>query len=260
MKITSLKNFKKTLLIALTIFVGQGVFGQDGFYVGLEMGVLSGRFHYTNEKGYSLSQGCIGTEVGAHFGKRKNGFYFQTGIYRDRPYHPFVEINYETWKPAKSFSASKGIENYRIPLYVGKEFKIYKRFYGGIGIGFNTIISRDIGKVSGFGVVYYDPTQPDLTASGDSTWGDLRVDHRFNFGFESVFTLGLRSKGNFDYFLKAAYLAHFQPFSNETITHYSNTEVITATRVGLNSMTIGLGLSYRFQSRNRENEPTETIF
>ena len=259
MNSSSINNIRKATLIALTLFIGQGVFGQDGFYAGIEMGVLSGRFHYTNEKGYSLSQGCIGDVIGVHFGKRKDGFYFQTGIYRDRPDHPFAEINYETWEPSKSFTATNGMESYRIPLYVGKEFKIYKRFYGSIGLGFNTIISRDIGEVSGFGVAYYDQDYNN-TLSGDSTWGALSVDRRVNFGFESVFTLGMRSKGNFDYFLKAGYLAHFQPFSNETITHYSNREVITATRVGLNSMTIGFGLSYRFQSRNRESEPTETIF
>ncbi|NEN23826.1 hypothetical protein G3O08_09965 [Cryomorpha ignava] len=258
MNISSLTNYKKSILIVLTLFLGQGVFGQNGFYAGVEMGVLSGRFHYTNEKGYSLSQGSVGTIVGVHFGKRKNGFYYQTGIYRSKPYHPFAEINYDTWKPSKSFSASDGIENYRIPLYVGKEFKIYKRFYGGVGLGFNTIISRDVGVVSGFGTVYYDPSQPVLTATGDSTWGVVRVESRWNFGFESVFTIGMRSKGNFDYFLKAGYLAHFKPFSNETIIHYSNQETITASRVGLNSLTISFGLSYRF--RNRIRDSTEKAF
>lgn len=249
---------QKSILFILTIFFCNGIFGQDGYYAGLELGFLSGRYHYINDRGYSMSQGGIGNQIGAHFGKRKSGFYFQTGLYRCLPLHPISDIDYDTSEPTKSIDFIDAIENYMISFSLGKELKISKRFYAGIGIGLSSIVARDIGEIGVIGMRYYDPNQPLGTLSGDSTMGVVSVDRRINFGLESAFKLSFRSKGHFDYFLKAGYMAHFRPFSNDVITHYSDSGTISAHRVGLNWMNLAFGLSYRF--RNRADNPAESTF
>jgi len=243
---------KNLFLILTSIFIAGTSLAQSGLYIGYENGGLFDRYHYVNSKGISLSQTSIGGVLGLYVGYKHNSYNLETGLYGYYSSIPFIDYNYNTGEASKSNSMGSGTESLIIPIRLGKEFLIAEqKIFIKPEFAFNTIISRDYSEnqptmgwgenVSAFpGDINFTPTSSDSTRAYGYTTSKL------NFSFETSLSTGYRFKKKADIYIKGSYVANFRPLYYETITHYSDTEIVNATRVNVNSFLLQIGLKYYF--------------
>lgn len=246
---------KKLPLILFSLFISGICLSQNGFYVGYENGGLFDRFHYVNSKGFELTQTSIGGVLGGIVGYKYKNYSLETGFYGYYSNSPFVEYNYSTSEVSKSNSSGSGAESWIIPLRLGMEFLIAKqKVFFKPEIAFNTFISRDYSENQpsmGWGEnVAAFPGDPNfIPTTSDSTRAFGYITSKMNFGIETSLSIGYRFKQKVDIFIKGSYLANFRPLYYETITHYSEAEIVDATSVNVNSFLMQIGLKYYFAKR-----------
>ncbi|MBK6964408.1 MAG: hypothetical protein IPH20_10865 [Bacteroidales bacterium] len=96
------------------------------------------------------------------------------------------------------------------------------------------------------------PGDPNFIAiSADSTRAYGYVTSKLSFAIETGLSAGYRFRKKADIYIKGSYLANFHPLYYETITHYSETETVTATSTTVNSFLLQIGLKYYF-AKNRK--------
>ncbi len=229
-------------------------FSQGGFYVGYENGGLFDRFHYVNDKGYTLSQTSIGGILGGYAGYKSKGFSIETGFYALYPAVPFVDYDYNTGEAGKSNSSSSGDGYFMIPLRISKEFLFAKeKFFVKPEFSFNTIYSRDYSEgqsTSDWGEGIELPGNIIHNSSGDSTIAYGYYTSLWNFALETNLSAGYRFKKRADIYVKWSYSAYFKPLYYETITHYSGSgEQVEASRVNMNASLFQIGLKFYFKKQ-----------
>jgi hypothetical protein len=248
---------RKSLMILTTFILSVACTAQNGFYLGYENGGLFDRYQYINSKGFSLSQSSIGGVLGGYVGYKYNSYSLETAFYGYYSTHPFVDYDYSSGIPAKSSSMGSGADSWVIPVRFGKEFTFSdQKFFLKPEIAFSTIISRDYSENQpsmGWGEnVSAFPGDPNYIPTGsDSTRTFGYIPSKFNFGIETGLSAGYRVRKKFDVYIKGSYLATFSPIYYETITHYSETEIVNATSASVNSFQIQIGLKYYFTKREK---------
>ncbi len=248
---------KKLLSILFTLSISGICLSQNGFYVGYENGGLFDRFHYVNSKGFELTQTSIGGVLGGIVGYKYKSYSLETGFYGYFSNSPFVDYNYYTSEVSKSNSSGSGAESWVIPIRLGMEFLTARqKIFFKPEIAFNTFISRDYSEgqpTMGWGEnVSAFPGDPNfISTTSDSTRAYGYISSKMNFGIETSLSIGYRFKQKADLFIKGSYLANFSPLYYETITHYSDTEIVSATNVNVNSFLMQIGLKYYFAKREK---------
>jgi len=246
---------RKLFLIATTILLSMTGVAQNGFYIGYENGGLFERYNYVNSKAKTLTQSSIGGILGGYVGFKYDSYSFETGFYGLYSSVPIVEYNYGNSSVSKSSSMGSGQESWLIPLRFGKEFLVAQnKIFIKPEIGFNVIISRDYIKnqpIMGWGEnVSAFPGDNNYVPSGpDSTRAYGYIPSKVNFSIEPSISSGYRFKKKADIYLKCSYIANFNPIYYETITHYSTTETVYATRIMSNAILFQIGLKYHFAKR-----------
>lgn len=244
---------KKLFVILAALLLSEIGMAQNGFYIGYENGGLFDKYHYVNNKGFSLTQSSIGGLLGGYFGYKQESYNLEIGIYEYNSYSPCVKYDYISGKVKKSLSMAGGTDNLVIPLRFGKEFQFAnQRLYLKPEFAFNTIISLDYSEgqpTSGWGENLSNPIWP--VNSADSTIANGHVPSMLNFGIESSLSFGYRFKKKADVYLKGSYMANFNPTYYETITHYSTAEIVNATSVRENAFMLQIGVKYYFAKRDK---------
>lgn len=248
---------RNPLVLLTAIILSTSAIAQTGLYIGYENGGLFDRYHYVNSKGFSLSQSSIGGVFGGFVGYKVNSYTLETGFYGFYSTHPFIVYNYDSGIPEKSGSMGSGAQSWMIPIRFGKEFVFCNdQFFIKPDFSFNTIVSRDYSEnqpTMGWGVnVPALPGDPNFIAtSADSTRAYGYVTSKLSFAIETGLSAGYRFRKKADIYIKGSYLANFHPLYYETITHYSETETVTATSTTVNSFLLQIGLKYYF-AKNRK--------
>jgi hypothetical protein len=250
---------RKSLVFLTTFILSVTCSAQNGFYIGYENGGLFDKYHYINSKGFSLSQSSIGGVFGGYAGYKYNSYSVETGIYGYFSTYPNIDYDYNSGIPVKSNSMGSGAESWVIPVRLGKEFLFSdQKFFLKTEIAFSTIFCRDYSEnqpsmgwgenVPAFpGDPYFNPT------GSDSTRAFGYIPAKFNFGIETGLSAGYRFKKKVDVYIKGNYLATFSPLYYETITHYSEAEIVNATNVSVNAFQIQIGLKYYFAKREKSS-------
>lgn len=251
---------KRVLVVLMLVLLQTSVFSQSGFYLGGETGLKFDRFHYINSKGYALTMLPVDGVFGGYIGYKLKGYTIETGFYGYYTSHPFLNYDYNTAQPSRSSSSSggSGMDSWVIPLRFGKEFLFFRnRFFVKPEVAFTTIIARDYSdnqpnsgwgeNVSPFpGYPYFNPT------SSDSTRAYSYRASKSSFGIESSVSIGYRFKEKADVYLKTNYHSSFSPLYYDTITHYSENEIVYATNTHTgNSFLFQIGLRYFFAKREK---------
>jgi len=246
---------RKLLSIITAFLLSMAVSAQNGFYLGYENGGLFESYNYVNSKAKTLTQSSIGGILGGYAGFKHNSYTVETGFYALLSSHPMVVYNYRTSEVSKSASMSNGQESFLIPLRFGKEFLVAgDKIFIKPEIGFNCMVSRDYSEnqtIMGWGEnVSAFPGDNNYVATGsDSTRAYGYIPSKTNFSVEPGIASGYRFKKKADIYLKLSYLANFNPSYYETITHYSQTETVYATRNMSNAILFQIGLKYYFVKR-----------
>ncbi|MHC1773995.1 MAG: hypothetical protein AB9834_01155 [Lentimicrobium sp.] len=246
---------RKPLVLLTAIILSRSAIAQTGLYIGYENGGLFDRYHYINSKGFSLSQSSIGGVFGGYVGYKVNGYTLETGFYGLYSTHPFIAYNYDSGIPEKSGSMGSGAQSWMIPIRLGKEFVFCNdHFFFRPDISFNTMISRDYSEnqpTMGWGAnVQAFPGDPNFIAtSADSTRAYGYVTSKLNFAIETGLSAGYRFRKKADIYIRGSYVANFKPLYYETITHYSETETVTATSTSVNSFMVQIGVRYYFAKK-----------
>lgn len=246
---------KKLVLILTTSLLSITCIAQNGFYIGYENGAMLERYNYVNTKAQTLTQASIGGIFGGFVGFKFDSYSIETGFYGMYSAHPFVDFDYTTSVASKSLSMCSGQESWLIPLRFGKEFLVARdKIFIKPEIGFNVMISRDYSEnqpMMGWGqYVSAFPGDNNWIAAGpDSTRAYGYIPSKSNFSIEPGISSGYRFKEKADIYLKCSYLANLNPSYYETITHYSETEIVYATRNLLNTVLFQIGLKYYFAKR-----------
>lgn len=228
---------------------------QNGFYIGYENGGLFERYNYVNSEAKTLTQSSIGGILGGYVGFKYYSYTVETGFYGLYSSYPMVEYNYSNSSVSKSSSMGSGQESWLIPLRFGKEFLVAQnKIIIKPEIGFNVIISRDHSEnqpIMGWGEnVSAFPEDNNYVPSGpDSTRAYGYIPSKVNFSIEPSISSGYRFRKKADIYLKCSYIANFNPTYYETITHYSATETVHATRNMSNAILFQIGLKYYFAKR-----------
>lgn len=248
---------KKLFVILTTFLLSMTSMAQNGFYLGYENGGLFERYNYVNSKAKTLTQSSIGGILGGYVGFKHNSYTVETGFYGLFSSTPMVKYNYSTSEVSKSSSMCSGQESWLIPLRFGREFLVAKdKIFIKPEIGFNCIVSRDYTEsqsMMGWGEnVSAFPGDNNYVPSGpDSTRAYGYIPSKVNFSVEPSIALGYRFKMKADIYLKCSYLASFNSSYYETITHYSQTETVYATRNMSNAIIFQIGLKYYFAKRGK---------
>lgn len=238
-----------------TFLLSMAGIAQNGIYLGYENGGLFERYNYVNSKAKTLTQSSIGGIFGGYVGFKYDSYSVETGFYGLFSSQPMVQYNYITGEVSKSPSKVSGQESWMIPLRFGKEFLVVKeKLFIKPEIGLNCIISRDYSEnqpMMGWGEnVSAFPGDNNFLATGpDSTRAYGYIPSKVNFSIEPSIASGYRIKKKADIYLKCSYLANFNPSYYETITHYSETETVYATRNMSNAVLFQIGLKYYFAKR-----------
>lgn len=240
-----------------TFLLSMAGIAQKGFYIGYENGGLFERYNYVNSKAKTLTQSSIGGIFGGYAGFQFNSYSVETGFYGLFSSLPMVQYNYNTGEVSKSPSTMNGQESWLIPLRFGKEFLLVKeKLFITPGIGFNGIISRDYSEnqpMMGWGenVSPFPGGNNNHATGDDSTRAYGYIPSKVHFSIEPGITSGYRFKKKADIYLKCSYLANFYPSYYETITHYSETGTVNATRNVSNAVLFQIGLKYYFAKREQ---------
>jgi hypothetical protein len=248
---------KNIFLILTSILLTGTSLAQNGFYIGYENGGLFDKYHYVNSKGFSLSQTSIGGVFGGYVGYKNNSYNIETGFYGYYSYIPFIDYNYNTGKASKLNGGCNSTESWVIPVRLGKEFLISKqKIFIKSEFAINTIISRDYSEVQptmgwGENVSAFPGDNSFIPITADSTRAYGYVNSKLNFSCEASLSTGYRFKKKADIYIKGSYVANFRPLYYETITHYSDIEIVNATRVNVNSFLLQIGLKYYFGKQDK---------
>lgn len=246
---------RKFFLIAATILLSMAGVAQNGFYIGYENGGLFERYNYVNSKAKTLTQSSIGGILGGYVGFKYDSYSFETGLYGLYSSVPMVEYNYGNSSVSKSSSMGSGQESWLIPFRFGKEFLVAQnKIFIKPEIGFNVIISRDYSEnqpMMGWGenVSVFPGDNSYIPTGSDSTRAYGYIPSKINFSIEPSIASGYRFKKKADIYLKCSYIANFNPSYYETITHYSETQTVYATRNMSNAILFQIGLKYYFAKR-----------
>ncbi|MCO5257476.1 MAG: hypothetical protein M9926_12045 [Lentimicrobium sp.] len=246
---------RKLFVIVTTFLLSMAGIAQNGFYLGYENGGLFERYNYVNSKANTLTQASIGGIFGGYFGFKYDSYTVETGFYGLSSSHPLVDFNYSTSEVSKSLSMSSGQESWLIPLRFGKEFLVAQnKIFIKPEIGFNVMISRDYSEnqpMMGWGenVSMFPGDNSYIPTGSDSTRAYGYIPSKINFSIEPGISSGYRFKEKADIYLKCSYIANFNPSYYETITHYSETGTVYATRNMSNSILFQIGLKYYFAKR-----------
>ncbi|PKP48251.1 MAG: hypothetical protein CVT92_16295 [Bacteroidetes bacterium HGW-Bacteroidetes-1] len=246
---------RKLFAILTTFLLPLACLAQDGFYIGYENGGLFERYNYVNSKAKTLTQSSIGGIFGGYVGFKYDSYTLETGFYGLSSSYPMVEYNYRTSEVSKSLSMGSGHESWLIPLRFGKEFLVARnKIFIKPEIGFNVMISRDFSEnqpMMGWGenVSAFPGDNSYIPTGSDSTRAYGYVPSKINFSIEPGIASGYRFKKKADIYLKCSYNASFNLSYYETITHYSETETVNATRNMSNSILFQIGLKYYFAKR-----------
>lgn len=246
---------RKLIVIVITFLLSMAGIAQNRFYLGYENGGLFERYNYVNSKAKTLTQASIGGIFGGYFGFKYDSYTVETGFYGMFSSHPLVDFNYNTSEVSKSLSMSSGHESWLIPLRFGKEFLLAQnKIFIKPEIGFNVMISRDYTEnqpMMGWGenVSMFPGDNSYIPTGSDSTRAYGYIPSKINFSIEPGISSGYRFKGKADIYLKCSYIANFNPSYYETITHYSETGTVYATRNMSNSILFQIGLKYYFAKR-----------
>lgn len=249
---------KKLFVILATSLLSLTCLAQNGFYIGYENGAAFERYNYVNNKAKTLTQASIGGVFGGYIGYKQDSYTVETGFYSLFSSTPFFEYNYATYEASKTLSMTNGQESWLIPLRFGKEYLVAgDKIFIKPEIGFNLMLSRD-----------YSENQPTMGCGENASWfpGDIHpaptgsdstkafgyIPSKANFSVEPGISSGYRFKKKTDIYLKCSYLANFSPSYYETITHYSETETVYATRTMQNSILFQIGLKYFFSKREKK--------
>lgn len=247
-----MKTLMAILATVLLFTAGQA---QNGFYVGYENGGLFERYNYTNSKANTLTQTSIGGIFGGYLGFKHDAYSVETGFYGLNSSHPMIEYNYDTDEAGKSSSMYSGQQSWLIPLRFGMEFTTAgSKIFIKPEIGFNVLISRDYSEnqpTMGWGqnVSAFPGDDTYIPTGSDSTRVFGYIPSGANFSIEPALTSGYRFKNKADIYLKCSYMASFSPSYYETITHYSETETVYATRNMVNAILFQIGVKYYFSKR-----------
>ena len=246
---------RKLFVFVTTFLLSMAGIAQNGFYLGYENGGLFERYNYVNSKANTLTQASIGGILGGYFGFKYDSYTVETGFYGLFSSHPLVDFNYSTSEVSKSLSMSSGQESWLIPLRFGKEFLVAQnKIFIKPEIGFNVMISRDYSEnqpMMGWGenVSMFPGDNSYIPTGSDSTRAYGYIPSKINFSIEPGISSGYRFKEKADIYLKCSYIANFNPSYYETITHYSETGTVYATRNMSNSILFQIGLKYYFAKR-----------
>ncbi len=190
---------------------------------------------------------------GGYLGYNYSGFTLETGFYGSYSSRPFISYEYDTYEASRSSGSggSSGMNSWVFPLRFGKEFLFFKnRFFLKPEMGFIAIIARDYNDKRpdgswGENVLPY-PGYPNFTPNGpDSTRAYTHRAAKSNFGIETAFSFGYRFKEKADIYFKGTYQSSFTPLYYETITHYSENDIVTATNTQTgNAILFQIGLRY----------------
>ena len=245
---------RKLFVILTTSLLSLTCLAQEGFYIGYENGAVFERYNYVNSKAKTLTQASIAGIFGGYFGYKFNSYSVETGFYGLNSWYPYYEYNYSTYEASKTLTMADGQQSWLIPLRFGKEFLIAgDKIFIKPEIGFNIMVSRDFSQkqpmmgyghnVEPFGGNVFIPI------GSDSTRAYGYIPSKFNFSVEPGISSGYRFKKKADIYLKCSYIANFNQSYFETITHYSETETVYATRNVTNSILLQIGLKYYFAKR-----------
>ena len=248
-------DMKKFLLIATTVLLSITGIAQNGFYLGYENGFFSERYDYVNSKAKIFSQSSIGEILGGYFGFKYDTYTIKTGFYGLFSSIPLNKYDYSNFSTEKTLSFTSGQESWLIPLRFGKEFlMVQEKLFIKPEIGFNVTISRDYSenpliKGAGENITPFPGSNYFVPSGSDSTRIDGYVSSKVNFSIEPAISFGYRFKKKADIYLKCIYIASFNPTYYETITHYTETETVHATRSVSNAILYQIGLRYYFAKR-----------
>ena len=246
---------RKLFVILATSLLSLTCIAQEGFYIGYENGGNFERYNYVNSEAKTLTQSSIGGIFGGYFGYKYNSYSVETGFYALNSYHPYYEYNYNTFEASKTLSMSSGHESWLIPLRVGMELLVAKKkIFIKPEISFNIILSRDYSEnqpMMGYGdnVSPFPGDNTFIPNGSDSTRAYGYIPSKFNLSVEPSIAAGYRFKEKADIYLKCSYNANFNQSYFETITHYTETETVYATRNMQNSILVQIGLKYYFAKR-----------
>lgn len=250
---------KKLIVVILAGFIQVSAFSQSGFYFGGDAGFKFDMYHYVNSKGNDLTMLPLDGVWGGYLGYNYNGFTLETGFYGSYSASPFISYDYATFEASRSSSSggSSGMNSWVFPLRFGKEFLFFNnRFFLKPELGFIAIIARDYDdnqpnggwgeNVSPFpGYPYFTPSGPDSTRAYSYRAA------KSNFGIETAFSFGYRFKEKADIYFKVNYQSSFAPLYYETITHYSENDIVTATSTQTgNAFLFQIGLRYFIAKRD----------
>jgi hypothetical protein len=247
---------KTVATIFISLMLSGVAISQSGFYVGYENGGKLDKFFYVNSKGNSLSQWSIDGVWGAYAGYKIKRYTFETGLYGYYTSHPFIDYDYDTGIPTKSNSSggSSGMNNWMIPLRFGMEFLFANNaIFIKPELSFTILVARDYSDEQpnggwGENVSPFPGDTNYVGTTSDSTRAFSYRTEKVNFGMESGISLGYRFKERADIYFKGTYFSSFNPVYYESITHYSDTEIVTATNTYVgNSFLLQIGLRFYFK-------------
>ena len=193
--------------------------------------------------------------MGGYFGFKYDTYTIETGFYGLFSSIPLNKYDYSNFSTEKTLSFTSGQESWLIPLRFGKEFlMVQEKLFIKPEIGFNVTISRDYSenpliKGAGENITPFPGSNYFVPSGSDSTRIDGYVSSKVNFSIEPAISFGYRFKKKADIYLKCIYIASFNPTYYETITHYTETETVHATRSVSNAILYQIGLRYYFAKR-----------
>lgn len=248
------------LILLSTIIVGTTL-AQTGFYVGYENGGKWDKWHYINSKGFALNEMQLDGVFGGYFGYKHKSYSVESGLYGYYTNSPMINYDYSTGQISKSMGSfgSSNMNSWVVPIRFGKDFLfLNKKIFIKPELSFFTIIARNHTAAQPNGSWGENISIPGDTTfiptSADSTIGYTYRTSKVNFGLESSISIGYRFKEKADIYIKGSYCSSFSPILYETITHYSNAEIVKATDTFYgNSFLVQIGLRYYFaKCENKE--------
>jgi hypothetical protein len=244
------RNMRLIFFISLGLLFSITTFGQKYIFISYENGGLFERYKYLNSESYTLNQYSIGGILGLSVTYSVDSLAVETGLYDLSSYEPWLEYDYRTASASSSLIMFGANKSWFIPLRIGKVFSPFKKFFFKPELGINLHISREYVDGQPFFATGENVRPPFLgtnfTPSGpDSTLFYGTFPSKFHFGIEASLSAGYWFRKKMAVYMKLSYMATFNPTYYETITHYSESREVFATRTKSSAFLLQVGLKYQ---------------
>jgi hypothetical protein len=241
---------RQIVLVVIGLLFSTASISQKKIDLSYENGGLFERYKYLNSESYTLNQRSIGGILGLSVTYSVDSFTVETGLYDLASYVPQLEYDYRTASASSSLAMFGAYKSWFIPLRIGKIYAPFKKFFLKPELGINIHISREYldGQPFLAGGENFRPPFLDtsfIPSGPDSTLIYGTFPSKLHFGIEASLSAGYWFRKKMAVYMKLSYMTTINPTYYETITHYSQSREVFATRTKSSALLLQVGLKYQ---------------